>query len=445
MRFRFRGVAALGTWVFSICAGLGFSSPLAAQPHVPGEILVKSRPGVSRAAVDRVHAARGMRMLEAIPSLGVQRLAIPAGSSVPKMLEAYGADPHFEYAEPNYIGKGGFVPNDTSFSRQWHHHNTGQSGGSADADIDSVEGWERSRGSTAIRIAVLDTGIDSDHPEFAGRILPGFDAVNEDNDPEADHSHGPRVTGIAAANANNGFAISGVDHFARIVPVKVLNSNNSGSSFDLAQGLDFADGRADVINMSLIDYPTSSFTINDALQAARDAGAILIACSGNGGIGDADVSGPGASPLTITVGATNDDDERASFSGTGSALDVVAPGSGIRTIAYGSALDATSSFSGCSAATPVVAGIATLLLSLDPTLTHDEIAEILTTTAEDQVGPPGEDTPGRDDFFGHGRVNLDAALAAVVVEVPSSSPLASGLLVLALLGVARWVDGRRRV
>jgi len=92
-----------------------------------------------------------------------------------------------------------------------------------------------------------------------------------------------------------------------------------------------------------------------------------------------------------------------------------------------------------------VAGIATLLLSLDSTLTHDEIAEILTTTAEDQVGPPGEDTPGRDDFFGHGRVNLDAALAAAVVEVPSSSPLASGLLVLALLGVARWVDGRRRV
>ncbi len=250
------------------------------------------------------------------------------------------------------------------------------------------------------------------------------------------------MTGIAAANANNSFAVAGVDHFVSIVPVKVLNSSNAGTSFDLAQGLDFADDEAEVISMSLINYPTGSFTINNALQAARDAGAILIACAGNGGIGDADVSGPGASPLTISVGATNDDDERASFSGTGSALDIVAPGSSVRTIAYNTSADTTTTFSGCSAATPIVGGMATLLLSVDPTLTHDEIATILTTTADDRVGPPGEDTPGRDDFFGYGRVNLNAALAAVSVQVPSGSPLAFAVLIACLIGIAWSVDGR---
>jgi subtilisin family serine protease len=435
-------VGNIGTLVVILCIGSGFSTPAAAQSYVPGEILVKFRPGVSQAAADQFRAARGIQLLEAIPSSGVQRVAIPAGSTIAEMVEQCGADPDCEYAEPNYIGQGGFVPNDTSFSLQWHHNNTGQTGGTPDADIDGTECWDTSRGNAAIRIAVLDTGIDGDHPEFAGRILPGYDAVNEDNDPEADHSHGPYVTGIAAANANNSFAVAGVDHFVSIVPVKVLNSSNAGTSFDLAQGLDFADDEAEVISMSLINYPTGSFTINNALQAARDAGAILIACAGNGGIGDADVSGPGASPLTISVGATNDDDERASFSGTGSALDIVAPGSSVRTIAYNTSADTTTTFSGCSAATPIVGGMATLLLSVDPTLTHDEIATILTTTADDRVGPPGEDTPGRDDFFGYGRVNLNAALAAVSVQVPSGSPLAFAVLIACLIGIAWSVDGR---
>ena len=139
------------------------------------------------------------------------------------------------------------------------------------------------------------------------------------------------------------------------------------------------------------------------------AGAVLIACAGNGGIGDADVSGPGVSPLTISVGATTDEDARAFFSGTGSALDVVAPGAVVATVNPGGA-HGFDPFTGTSAATPIVAGVASLLLSLNPELTHDGLREVLTQSADDLVGPPGEDTPGRDDFFGHGRVNLNAAL-----------------------------------
>jgi len=285
-----------------------------------------------------------------------------------------------------------------------------------------VEGWQISRGSTSIVAAVLDTGIDSDHPEFAGRILPGFDFVNEDADPETAHHHGSKVTGMLAANADNAFAVAGVDHRAGILPVKVLDDYNGGDTFDLAQGLTFAaDSGADVISMSLIGFPLDSPTLNDALQYARDAGATLVACAGNGGIGDADLSGPGASPLTISVGATDFQDARASYSGTGSALDVVAPGQAVVTIRHDSSDDGVDFGGGCSFATPIVAGIASLILAVDGSLDHDDVLDILTLSADDQVGPPAEDTPGRDDFFGHGRVNLNGALILAAAGLPDCS------------------------
>jgi hypothetical protein len=236
--------------------------------------------------------------------------------------------------------------------------------------------------------------------------------------------------------------VAGVDHSCSILPVKILNQGGNGTTFNLARGLSFAAG-ADVINMSLIGYPGTR-TLREALEFARDAGSILIACAGNDGIGDADVSFPGASPLTISVGASDRHDWRAGFSGTGNALDVLAPGVSVRTVRWNSTRDASSPFTGCSAATPVVAGIATLLLSVDPTLSHDDIKDILTATAEDQVGLPEEDTPGRDDFYGYGRVNLFKALSALVIvaeidimpggDPNSINPSIEGLIPVAILG-----------
>lgn len=397
-------------------------APSAASPQAPyraGEILVKLRPGVRSAAARQVETRYGAARLEGIERRGLYRLAVPAGRSVPEMVELLARDPSYEYAEPNYLGRGGdFVPNDTYFAGwQWHLDNL-----SSDADIDAVEGWQISRGSASIVVAVLDTGIDSDHPEFLGRILPGYDFVNEDADPEADHYHGSMVTGLLAANADNAFGVAGVDHAVGILPVKVLDEYSYGDTFDLVQGLTFAaDSGADVISMSLIDYWIASTALNDALQYARDAGAVLVACAGNGGIGDADWSGPGASPLTISVGATDFQDARASYSGTGSALDVVAPGQAVATVRHGSSEDGIDLGGGCSSATPVAAGIASLILSVDGSLGHDDVLDILTQSADDQVGPPAEDTAGRDDFFGHGRVNLNGALTLALAGLPDCS------------------------
>jgi len=294
-----------------------------------------------------------------------------------------------------------------------------------DADIDAETGWSISRGTASVVVAVLDTGIDSDHPEFAGRLLPGFDFVGDDADPEDDHGHGTLATGILAANANNGFAVAGVDHFCSILPVKILNQDNLGSTFDLVQGIDYAVSQGvDVMSMSLIGYP-DALAIRNALRDAFEAGVVLVACGGNDGMGDADVTWPGASEYTISVGWTDDLDVRDDDSGTGMALDVVAPGSGVITVRYDDAADLTSGFSGCSAATPVVAGIASLCLAVDGELTNASVRALIIAGSEDEVGPPEEDGPGWDPYYGFGRVNLQEtlALASVATAVdPAQGP-----------------------
>lgn len=377
---------------------------------VTGEVLIKYAPQTNRAAVDSMRATYGLTMMEYIPGINVYRMRLPPGMGADDMIATCRLDARCEYVEPNYVGQGGDVvtPNDPFFPLQWHLDNVGQTSGQFDADVDAVEGWQIASGSNSVVVAILDSGIDFAHPEFQGRILAGYDFVNGDDDPQADHPHGVLVAGILGANANNDFGVAGVDHFASLLPIKVLDAQNSGTTSALAQGLIFAAG-AHVINMSLINYPLSE-TLLAALQYARDAGSVLVACAGNGGIGSADQSGPGASPFTISVGATDHNDARASFSGTGMALDVVAPGLNVMTVSPGGS-NTAAIFSGCSAATPVVSGLASILLSVNPQLTADDIQRVLEETADDLIGNEGG--PGWDESFGHGRVNLNAALESI--------------------------------
>ncbi len=396
-------------------------TPASAQesPHVPGELIAKMVEGTELAQLDAMLTQDGCVRTGIVEEMGLILVSFDPGIPVSDMAARLEARDDIEFAHPNYLGEAddlerdGFLPNDTYFGDQWHHENTGQLGGSPGADIESVPAWDITRGDSSVVVAVLDTGINSSHPEFAGRLLPGFDFVNNDSDPEDDESHGTLVTGVLAANAENAFGVAGVDHSCSILPVKILNRSGRGSTFNLVRGLNFAAG-ADVINMSIGGYP-GTLALLDALQFARDAGSILITSAGNGGLGSADRSFPTASPLTISVGASDRHDRRPGFSGTGRALDVVAPGVNVLTVLFFGGRDSFAYFSGTSAAVPIVSGIASLLLSVDPTLSHDDVREILTTTAEDQVGPPHEDTPGRDDFFGYGRVNLFKALSAFVI------------------------------
>lgn len=421
-----------------------------AQVWMPGEVLVC--PAVGRGGVVATAVATfGLNVLEQDAVSGVLRVRVPVGQEG-SWMQLLALMPEVDYAERNGIGQGGLVPDDTHYGRQWHLRNTGQSGGTSGADIEAEAAWELSTGSSSIVIAVLDTGIDTDHVEFAGRIDPrGFDFVNEDSDPEADHPHGTWVSGCLGANANNGFSTVGVDWSCRILPIKVLDQANLGTTFDLAQGINYAATLPDVriLSMSLINYPSAQI-LRNALQRARDADKVLIACAGNGGIGNANVSYPGAFPSTISIGATRNTDARAGFSGTGSRLDFVAPGDSVVTTAHNTSANVFSVVSGCSFATPIVSGVVGLMLALADerglTLTQDDVYELLRLGTEDQVGLPNEDLPGRDDFHGYGRINAYRSLLAVPLVLPLDvkpgacpNPLgvrSKGVLPVALLGSA---------
>lgn len=405
---------------FYLCvAVLSISGLLSAQAqYVPGEVLVGPKAGQGEAILSRCEK-RGLHLIERDAISGVMRLRVPERSEN-DWIRVLSSEPGVAYAETNGIGQGGISTNDTSFGTQWHLENTGQSGGVVGADIEAPAAWDITTGSMNIVIAVLDSGIDSDHPEFAGRIAAnGYDFVNEDNNPEDDHGHGTRVSGAMCANAGNSFGVAGVDWNCQVLPIKVLNSLNVGTAMDLAQALNYVAGlpNVQVVSMSLINYP-NDVTLNAALLAASNSGKILISCAGNGGIGNADVSYPGASPLAISIGATTRTDARASFSATGAALDFVAPGNAIVTAAFNTSADTISTVSGCSLATPITAGVVGLILAraIDlglPPLTQAEVLQFLQAGAEDGVGPPSQDTPGRDDFFGYGRINARRSLEAM--------------------------------
>ncbi len=386
-------------------------SDLRQHPFVPGQLILVPETGAQE-AFEATLRERQIVVIKRDRNSNAVLARVTAGREV-EACRSLIARPEIAMADLNYLGRGASVPNDTYYSDLWHLDNSTTDG----ADISAQLAWEITTGSTDTVIAVLDTGIDTDHPEFAGRIDPdGFDFVNSDNDPEADHPHGSWCSGLIAANANNGFGTVGVDWNCRILPVKVLNSFNMGTLFNLIQGLNFAAGESDVqvISMSLVDFPGTA-SLLAALDNARASGKILIACAGNGGPGDADVSYPGAASTTISVGTTDIHDERPLFSGTGIALDFVAPGASVTTIRFDSFADETTTVSGCSFATPVAAGIVGLLLAradeVGLMLTPAMVEELLEAGAEDEIA--ADDSPGPDLSYGRGRVNAFRSLLAL--------------------------------
>ncbi|MDH3284743.1 MAG: S8 family serine peptidase, partial [Acidobacteriota bacterium] len=402
-----------------------------APEHVPGRIVVKLAPDeAARAGAGRVPSflstrgvtslrpmlTPGRRPLRALEArFGLDRIFVaelPEHVDVESLARIIESEPGAEFAHADYIGQGGVVPvvaDDTAFSIQWNLDNTGQSGGTVDADMDVTEAWRTATGRRETVVAVLDSGVDGDHSQFRGRIARGGkDEVNTDLDPEGDHSHGTSVSGITLAIANDQFSVAGIDWRAAQLPIKILNSMNSGSTTDLMDGINYAANQgADVSNMSLINYPNTGGLAN-AIAFADAAGVIQIGCNGNGG--SSVLNYPASYPEVLSTGWTDRNDVRSGSSNFTTTLDVMAPGVSVQTVPYGSSSDTSAAFSGCSAATPNAAGVASVLLAMDPTLTFVQVRDILRSTADDEVGPPTEDVPGRDDFYGWGRINMERAL-----------------------------------
>jgi len=405
---------------------------LAAGDYVPGEVLVKFRPGVAPvvvsggvetgvASLDAMARQYGVTAAESLfAGVGysaqglerIYRLRLPAMADVLAVADAFGADAYVEYAEPNYIYHVLGEPDDPHFTHEWGLHNTGQTGGEEDADIDAPEAWDVITGTTEVMIAVIDTGVDYTHEDLDdGRVRTDIDKdyVNDDDDAMDDHGHGTHVAGTIAAETNNDVGVAGVMWQAQILPLKVLNNRGWGSSDDIASAIRYAaDQGAEVINMSL-GGPLCSQTVADAVNYAYfDGGVVIVAAAGNNG---GSISYPAKHDPVLAVGATDHNDHRAYFSNFGDELDVVAPGVTIFSTVPNDGYDA---FSGTSMASPHVAGVVGLLLAQRPDLSNGQVREILRQSADDL----GES--GFDRYYGYGRVNAYQALQTDTPDEPAA-------------------------
>jgi serine protease len=278
--------------------------------------------------------------------------------------------------------------------------------------------WLRTTGSQAVVVAVLDTGIDAAHPEFAGRIVPGYDAIRDRADGPTDfgptnddQGHGTHVSGTIAAAANNGGGIAGIAPSVTIMPIKVLDANGEGTFSSMVRGMNWAVAHgARIITMSLGGPlgPDAAGQVQGTVDAAYSAGAVIVAASGNdGAVID---QYPCNFRHVLCVGsATYDGTAVSTFSTRTAALALVAPGEHIASAypgnqyAYGS---------GTSMATPHVTGAVALLRSLDPQISVDQVVIDLVETAKPLV--PG----GRNPDSGYGLLQVGAALDRVGGETP---------------------------
>ncbi len=344
---------------------------------------------------------------------------VPPGWSAEAFAGEMGRRPGVAHAEVDGIGTGGAtLPNDPVFYREWWHVNTLYTNGSIPADIRSSNAWTITTGSTNVTVAVLDTGLNTGLVEFIGRTVPGYDFVNNDDDPADDHNHGTGVSGVLGANAGNGSLFAGMDWHCRIMPVKVLNASNAGSYSDFADGVDWAVAKgADVINFS-IGGTSHSTILSNAIMNAITNHVIFVTITHNQS--SASVRFPGRMAPCITVGATDSNDHHSSFSNRGPEIDLVAPGRGIYTTSRtGGQLQ---NWYGTSFSCPMVAGVAAMIRGLRPDIDQYEMEAILAASADDEVGHPAEDLPGFDNYHGWGRLNAYSALVMATAETRINSP-----------------------
>ncbi|MCX7844442.1 MAG: S8 family peptidase [Candidatus Bipolaricaulota bacterium] len=343
--------------------------------HAPDQILVKFKPGVLPERAAAVHARRGGQVIHVIPGIEVHVVRIPQGR-VPEMVRAYLLEELVEFAEPDYVAVAYLVPNDPGYAYQW-----------ALPKIQAPQAWDLTTGSSAIRIAILDTGIDQDHEDLRAKIVANR---NFTTSPTVDdrQGHGTHVAGIAAAVTNNARGVAGVGFNAVLMNVKVLDDNGSGQYSWIANGIVWAaDNGAHVINMSL-GGPATSSTLEAAVRYAYSRGVVLVAAAGNENTSSP--SYPAYYPECIAVAATDQNDAKASFSNYGAWVDIAAPGvsiystlpnhtnrTGVRNYGY---------LSGTSMAAPHVAGVAALIKARYPTLTNAQIAQRLLATGDPTTG-----------------------------------------------------------
>jgi subtilisin family serine protease len=432
------------------------------EPFVPGQVLLKVRPGASPAALAATVDAVVLRSL----GDGTVFLLELRRGDVPAAVRALQGRPGVVFAEPNWLRQLHGVPNDTGFGYKWDLDNPGalcdgSDCATADADIDWREAYELlgASFSGAAVIAVIDTGIDFGHPDLDGKITSnGYDFLAGDVDPSDTYGHGTHVAGIALAETGNGAGTAGVGYSPaiRVMPLRVCDQNGCPTSAIVDAIHHAASNGANVINLSL-GGPFGSTAEQQAIDSAWNLGLVIAASSGNDGAGR--ISYPAAFANAIAVGSTDWHDRLAPYSNTGSALDVTAPGGSMSayhdpggiystmprypvylTTVYGYGRN-YDQLQGTSMAAPQVSGLAALLFSLGTVSDdngnnriNDEIRALIETTADD-LG-----SSGWDRSFGWGRINAHQAVLAATGGSVTPPPAGGALAVTVTTDKAVYVN-----
>ncbi|WP_418609664.1 S8 family serine peptidase [Pseudoalteromonas sp. US3C1013] len=354
-----------------------------------------------------------------------------SGMSAKEAIERLKSHQAIEYVEPDYRVSIAATPNDPRFEDLWGLNNEGQTGGTADADIDAPEAWSISTGSRDVVVGVIDTGVDYSHPDLAANVwvnsgeiagdgidndgngyvddVHGINAITDAGDPMDDEGHGTHVSGTIGASGNNGVGIVGVNHDVSIAGCKFLAADGTGSTSGAIKCIDYMVGlKNSGVNLRVLNNSWGgggySQALADAITASEEADILFVAAAGNDAV-DNDVNPHYPSNYendnVLSIASTDSRDNMSGFSQWGlTSVDMGAPGSAILSTIPGGGY---ASYSGTSMATPHVAGAAALVLSVNPDLTTLELKELLMSSGDANAALNGKTVAGT-------RLNINQAL-----------------------------------
>jgi hypothetical protein len=453
-------------------AGVAWSAPVFTNPETGGwvvatdQILVRLRPGVTiESFLQSDERLSAFERVVGTPDTFVVDMTSGSGRAALALANGLMSDPRLVWASPNLMIESHLATNDPFYAEEWHLNNTGQSGGTADADVDAPEAWQITTGSPNIVIADIDDAIQRDHPDLSPNVWTnpgdiagngidddgngwiddnrGWDFWDNDNDPSpntgSSDNHGTATAGVAVAAGDNNLGVVGVAYGARLMPIR-SNIVPALAPPDVASAVYYVAGRTanGTGTWRGADILTCSWTFDAPLQALSDSfawasangrggrGLPIFIASGNGGNNAVAYPANLAGTLSgvMAVGGSSHTDVRVSYSEYGPELDFLTPtraGSGAggiyttdRTGSAGySSTDYTSGFSGTSSSTPLAAGIGALALSRNPNLTAVQLRGLLHNTT-DLIGPESYDSAtGKNLEYGFGRLNAATAVRGV--------------------------------
>jgi len=354
---------------------------------------------VKHSGLDKnVHKKIGAKVIRSIPSLGYDVIQINKGTNLEKAVSYYAKQKGVKSVSPSYVYHSFGTEVDPKKQDMYH------------LSLLQIDKALELAGKNDVKVAVIDSGVDFKHPDLKSQVLPPYNAAAPANT-SYPGDHGTHVAGIIGAAKDNGIGGHGINPNAKLLPIDVFNGKDGANDFVIAQGILYAiEQGADVINMSLGGYGESPL-MKEAVQKAIDKGVTIVAAAGNESTDN--YSFPASYEGVISVGSTNERNKLSSYSNYGPSVDLVAPGEEIYSTVHDEKKGSSFvKFSGTSMASPVVAGVASLLKSKYPDLKPHEIEAILEMTAKD-LGDKGYDLT-----FGNGLVDPVKALQFNIKNLP---------------------------